>query len=1051
MTNQTSIGDTTGNETIFLPSLTVNAPNGSEQVRHGMNSTISWARNNLTGGVRIDFNPNYPSGNWMTLASGQTGTSYSWLVNQEPTTSARIRVVFEQVPSYGDTSNANFTIIRPELVLTSPVGGELWVTGNSYSINFARVDHAQAVTIKLNRTYPTGAWETIATNVTGNSHNWTAAGSPTTTARLRVESSVYSTVGDTCAANFSILNAGVTLLSPDGGNTLAIGRAEVVRFQRVQVTGVDVYLNRNYPSGTWDLLAANVQADSLTWTATGPASSICRVKVQNTSNAAQSDVSTTNFSILQPTLAFVAPVPGDTLAIGIPNTIAISRNSAAGGNVRIDANLNYPSGAWQQLGSTTTNEYVWTPANPPSQNVRLRLIHLDIANVGDTLNFSLPLDYASLALTQPTGSASYEVGDTFPLAWTRSRVGNGANIYVNRTYPAGSWELIAGNISADTYNWTVTGPRSSNARFKVLSTRNSALGDTTLDQTILVPAVALTAPNSGVLGIGNTETITFSRIDFTGPVALDVNFDYPNGSWQTIATGVNGGSYDWLVAGNTTTTMRLRARSEEYGTLDICDNNLTLTTPLIVVQSQNTSELFETGDQVVISWTKTAVQGNVNVELNRDYPGGAWESLATNLATNSHNWTVTNPGFAHGRIRVSASNRSDVFDVNDADFGTFLPALQLTTPNGGDTLVIGQQKVIRWSRNGASGPVRVQLNRGWPNGTWESLLSQTSADSFVWTVSGDVTETARMRVQLVFDSQVYDISDENLAILPESIVMLSPHAGDSIAIGDTVIFRWRRIGLAPGVSVYLKRNYPSGQWSVLANAVSVDTFLWIASGDPAANAHFRVLSSWNAQMVDIEGPCPLGTPVMTVTQPASSDTMIVGGTQTISWSRTFANGLARVEISRDGVSGPWTEIGQTTANSIAWNVTAPVTTNARFRVSLVSKPWVQGGVGFNSSIVLPELDFTSPAPGDTLVVGREITVAWNRAYVDDPVDVWFDRGTPTSDAEILRENVTGDSIHWIVTPPLTPNSRFILRTVSGIFVEEDGDTSFVVADPMLRF
>ncbi len=101
---------------------------------------------------------------------------------------------------------------------------------------------------------------------------------------------------------------------------------------------------------------------------------------------------------------------------------------------------------------------------------------------------------------------------------------------------------------------------------------------------------------------------------------------------------------------------------------------------------------------------------------------------------------------------------------------------------------------------------------------------------------------------MVFDAQVYDISDEDFAILPESIVMLDPQAGDSIAIGDTVVFRWRRVGLQPGVTVYLKRNYPSGQWLVLANAVQADTFLWVASGDPAPNAHFRILSSWNAQL-----------------------------------------------------------------------------------------------------------------------------------------------------------------------------------------------------------
>lgn len=1049
LTNQTTIGDTTGNETIYLPSLTLNAPNGAEQLRYGLATTVSWARNGLTGGVRVEFNPSYPSANWTTLATGQTGTSYNWTVLQEPTTTARVRVIFEQVPSYGDSSNANFTVFRPDLSLTGPVGGEQWVTGTTYPINLTRVDHAQAVTIKLNRSYPSGGWETIATNVTGNSVNWTASGAATTNARLRVESSVYSGIGDTMAANFSILNPGVTLQSPDGGNTFAIGRQEVIRFQRVQVSSVDVYLNRNYPSGGWDVLATNVQADSFVWAATGPASTACRVKVQNSANASQSDQSTNNFSISQPTLAITSPTAGDTLAIGVPNAISFTRNAAATGNVRVDVNLNYPSGAWQQIGITVANDIFWTPAGPTSPSVRIRVVHTEIPNLGDTLDVNLPLDFASLILTQPMTSASYEVGDTLRLAWSRTRVGNGANVYLNRTYPTGNWELVAGNVSSDSYNWIITGPRSTNAMLKVLSTRNASLGDSTPIQTILVPSIVLNAPNSGVLGIGNTETISFTRTDFTSAVALDVNYGYPSGAWQTIATGILGNSYNWVVSGNETGFARLRVRSEEYGALDVCDNNLTLSTPSIVISTLNTSELFQNGDAAQIVWTKNAVPGGVNVELNRDYPGGTWEQLATNVTQNTYTWTVNAPGFAHGRVRVSMTGRSEVFDVNDADFGTFLPALQLLTPNGGDTLILGETKTIRWTRNGASGSARVQLNRDWPNGSWETLLVQTSADSFVWTVSGNATETARVRIQMVFDAQVYDLSDENFAILAESVVMNSPHAGDSVAIGDTVVFRWTRVGIDPGVTVYLKRNYPSGQWLVLANAVMADSFVWVAVGDPAPNAHFRVLSSWNTQLADIEGPCPIGTPVLTIMQPAATDTMIVGGTETISWTRGYANGLAKIEVSRDGVSGPWTQIGESTGNSIDWTVTAPVTNAARFRVSLVNKPWVQGAVGFNSSIVMPNLEFTLPEAGDTLVVGRETVIAWNREYVDDPVDVWIDRGTPVTDAEIIREGVAGDSIHWIVTPPISPNSRFILRTASGIYVEEDGDTSFVVADPVL--
>ncbi len=107
--------------------------------------------------------------------------------------------------------------------------------------------------------------------------------------------------------------------------------------------------------------------------------------------------------------------------------------------------------------------------------------------------------------------------------WSTARMST-----LNRTYPDGHMgtrcrkrcRLIA-------YNWTMTGPRSTTAVLRVLSTRNAALGDSTPVQAILVPSVTLNSPNSGTLGFGNTETISFtqarisrrvSRLTLTTPI-----------------------------------------------------------------------------------------------------------------------------------------------------------------------------------------------------------------------------------------------------------------------------------------------------------------------------------------------------------------------------------------------------------------------------------------------------------------------------------------------------------------------------------------------------
>ncbi len=219
-----------------------------------------------------------------------------------------------------DTSNANFTIFRPELTLVSPVGGEQWVTGTSYSIQLARVDHPQTVTVKLNRSYPNGGWETIASNVTANSVNWTASGAATTNARLRIESSVYCERGR---------HDGRELLDCESGcDTHFAGRRRRVcsRTRRDDSLparagyGCGRFLNRNYPCGklgcAGDERASRFVCLDCDRSCFGGLP--CEGAKPRKRRAIGSFPPTTSRS-LQPTLAFTSPVVGDTLAIGVPN------------------------------------------------------------------------------------------------------------------------------------------------------------------------------------------------------------------------------------------------------------------------------------------------------------------------------------------------------------------------------------------------------------------------------------------------------------------------------------------------------------------------------------------------------------------------------------------------------------------------------------------------------------------------------------------------------------------------------------------------------------
>ncbi|MDK9700364.1 MAG: YCF48-related protein [bacterium] len=90
--------------------------------------------------------------------------------------------------------------------------------------------------------------------------------------------------------------------------------------------------------------------------------------------------------------------------------------------------------------------------------------------------------------------------------------------------------------------------------------------------------------------------------------------------------------------------------------------------PVISLQYPNGFETFCIGTEDSIKWTSSGVMGTVNVELNRNYPIGNWESLYSNL-TNSGcvSWTPSAPPSSNVRIRVISNDSLLIGDTTNSN------------------------------------------------------------------------------------------------------------------------------------------------------------------------------------------------------------------------------------------------------------------------------------------------------------------------------------------------------------------------------------------------
>jgi hypothetical protein len=158
---------------------------------------------------------------------------------------------------------------------------------------------------------------------------------------------------------------------------------------------------------------------------------------------------------------------------------------------------------------------------------------------------------------------------------------------------------------------------------------------------------------------------------------------------------------------------------------------------------------------------------------------------ATNTWTNLNPLNPPPPRSGHGLAYDSAHQKVILFGgwgfglYNDT-WALFFekpsgPSLQLTSPNGGESWTIGSTQNITWTSTGVTGNLKIELNRNYPSGAWETLFASTPNDGTEsWVVTGPASSPCRIRVSSLDDPSVYDISDGDFSIISPPSLSFSP-------------------------------------------------------------------------------------------------------------------------------------------------------------------------------------------------------------------------------------------------------------------------------------
>ncbi|MDO8472684.1 MAG: S8 family serine peptidase, partial [Dehalococcoidia bacterium] len=225
-----------------LSEITVTKPNGGETWPTTTEQTISWSSFGVTGSVSIQLSRD--GGTTWTTDIGSVPVAdgmKKWTVTGPPTSRARVRVEAASGPALSGQSDSDFTITGPPpptISVTSPNGGETWVSGSTHTITWTSTSVTGNVRVELSRNSGS-AWSALGTVAVGTGKlEWKTTGVATTHAMIRVSSISIPAAADTSDGDFTITGPPpptISVTSPNGGETWVSGSTHTITWTSTSV------------------------------------------------------------------------------------------------------------------------------------------------------------------------------------------------------------------------------------------------------------------------------------------------------------------------------------------------------------------------------------------------------------------------------------------------------------------------------------------------------------------------------------------------------------------------------------------------------------------------------------------------------------------------------------------------------------------------------------------------------------------------------------------------------------------------------------------------
>jgi hypothetical protein len=465
----------------------------------GSTHLINWT-DNIGENVEIQL---YKGGTFDTqiISSTTSDGSYTWNIplGTVPGTDYRVRILSVDNGAISDSSDGNFTIASDITVIT-PNGGQSWLAGSTQNITWTD-NFTENVKIDLLKG---GVFDSQITTSAPSSGTFAwdipaglAAGLDY---RIKITSIDNPIVSDTSDADFEIFTAGISVTSPNGGESWQAGTTQTINWADNITENVTIDL---YKGGIFhSVISTSTSSDGTrSWDIpfTQEGGNDFTVKITSVDDPGLFDFSDNNFTIIENVITVTSPNGGETWLESVDQIITWSDNLT--GNVEIQL---FKAGVFNSsiTGSTPSDgSHTWNipTAIVAGNDYTVKILSVDDGNVFDVSDANFTILNNDLTVVTPNGGESWLTGTTQEITWTDDISGNvKIDLYKNEVFNS---TIVSSTASDNSYDWNIPGGTITGSDYKVriTSVDDPVLFDVSNNSfTIFTGGITVSSPNGNI-------------------------------------------------------------------------------------------------------------------------------------------------------------------------------------------------------------------------------------------------------------------------------------------------------------------------------------------------------------------------------------------------------------------------------------------------------------------------------------------------------------------------------------------------------------------------